>query len=38
MKTSKFLVALALPAMFAACTSEEIAVDAPLQNQEVVGA
>lgn len=38
MKTIKFLAALAIPAMFAACTNEELLVDAPLQNQEIVGA
>lgn len=39
MKSIKFLTALAIPAMFAACTNEEIAtVETPLQMQEVVGA
>lgn len=38
MKTIKLMAALAVPAMFAACTNEEILVDAPLANQEIVGA
>lgn len=38
MKTFKLLAALALPAMFAACTNEEILVESPIQGEEVVGA
>ena len=38
MKNSKFLLALALPAVFAACSNEEIATEAPKNNTEIVGA
>lgn len=38
MKSLKFLAALAIPAMFAACTNEEIVVDTPQQMQDVAGA
>lgn len=38
MKNSKFLLALALPAVFAACSNEEIATKAPNADTEVVGA
>ena len=38
MKSKKFLLALALPAVFAACSNEEIVTEAPVSNAEVVGA
>ena len=38
MKSIKLLAALAIPAMFAACTNEEITYDAPQQLNKVVGA
>ena len=38
MKSIKLLAALAIPAMFAACTNEEIAVDSTQQLNQVVGA
>lgn len=38
MKSVKFLAALAIPAMFAACTNEEILDDMPQNNQVMVGA
>lgn len=38
MKSIKFLAALAIPAMFAACTNEEIATNSSQQMKEVVGA
>jgi len=38
MKSIKFLAALAIPAMFAACTNEEIAVESPKQFNQAVGA
>lgn len=38
MKSIKFLAALAIPAMFAACTNEDISIDTPQKLQEVVGA
>ncbi len=38
MKSTKFLAALAIPAMFAACTNEDILTDMPQNNQELLGA
>ena len=38
MKTVKILAALVVPAMFAACTSEDLNIETPVQNQEIVGA
>lgn len=38
MKSIKLLAALAIPAMFAACTNEDISIDTPQKLQEVVGA
>ena len=38
MKSIKFLAALTIPAMFAACTNEEIVVESPKQFKQVVGA
>ena len=38
MKTSKLLAALAIPAMFAACTNEDILVESSQAYQEVKGA
>lgn len=38
MKSIKFLAALAIPAMFAACTNEEIVVESPKSFKQVVGA
>lgn len=38
MKSIKFLAALAVPAMFAACTNEEIVVESPKSFKQVVGA
>ena len=38
MKTIKFLAAMAIPAMFAACTNEEIIENTPQKMQEVIGA
>ena len=38
MKKINFLAALALPAMFAACTSEDLVFETPLQSEEIAGA
>lgn len=38
MKSIKLLAALAIPAMFAACTNEEIVTESPKQFNQVVGA
>ena len=38
MKSIKLLAAMAIPAMFAACTNEEILTEGPQKMQEVVGA
>ena len=38
MKSIKLLAAFAIPAMFAACTNEEIAMESTQQLNQVVGA
>lgn len=38
MRNKKLLLALTLPAVFAACNNEEILTEAPVNNMEIVGA